>query len=264
MARLDPNLRLAIISALCLQGLVDYVDYKIIEIKPQLNKITKLSWGPDNDLIVEIAPDWDGEDDKFDINDLSGIEELQNLQSLSIEWLLVDNPRNRTIIQQLEQRGVTVRINGKPGWPVKKKVAQPLPVQPTPPIDFGFPPVKKELTLAPLAVDQLQIKLDQLIGKVFAIPISPPVHTKEPLSLGGFKAVAEAQGSKENATYLSIVTKIYWNEQELHEVSFYARYMKGWQCLTMTGSIQNSDQLATLLVEANDIDPKIISQLALH
>ena len=257
----DHNFQLAIIEALCQAGVFTYTNYPATLPEEQFDLVKKIRWSADAGLIAELAPDWDGEDDQFDINSLVGIEQLKNLELLHINVLLTDTAENRAIITQLQAQGVDVSINGQPGWPAKKEITKPLSIKPTSPIAPFFPPAKHELTLTPLAIDQLQTKLDQLIGTVFDIPIGQPILIKEPLSLGGFKDVAEAQGSKDKASYRSIVTRTYWSEQELHEASFYTRYLNGGQCLTITGSVQNTDQLSTVLVEANDIDPKIISQI---
>ena len=257
----DRNLQLAITEALCQAGVFTYTDYPATLRQEHLDQVTQIRWAADAGFISELAPDWDGEDDQFDIQNLAGIEQLKNLQSLRINVLLTDTAKNLAIVTQLQARGVDVSINGQPGWPAKKTITKPPSIKPTSPIAPFFPPARHELTVTPLAIDQLQNKLDQLIGKVFAISVGQPVHTKEPLSLGGFKDVTETQGSKGNATYRSIVTKTYLSEQELHEASFYARYLNGGPCLTVTGSVQNTDQLAAVLIEANYLDPKIVSQL---
>lgn len=283
---MDHNLRLAILSALCRQGVYQYVDKSkyfddvadenyepyqpIIEhwlkqpIDPYLDKITELTWGSDDDMVFNIWTYWDGEDDYFDIKSLAGIEQLTNLKTLKIEWLLVDTAENRQIVKQLEQRGVTIRINGKPGWEPKKPLPPPPQVHPTPVIEPYYPAVKKDITIAATPSAELQTKLDAKVLSVFGLKDSTSTQTEEPTSVGGFKQVKETQATQDKASYHSIVTKVYWSEQEIANVSFYARYLLGTHCLTITGSAQNTDQLTTLTVEAANIDPEKITQITLR
>lgn len=258
---MDRNLRFAILSTLCRQGIYQYNEYKAANIQPHLAAVTELTWGPDDDVILEIAPDWDGEDEYFDIKSLAGIEQLTNLKTLKIEWLLADTAENRQIVTQLEQRGVTIRINGKPGWEPKKPLP-PLPqVQPTSVIEPYYPAVKKDITIAATPINELQAKIDAVILFTFGLKDSSSTQIEESTSVGGFKQVKETQATQDKASYHSIVTKVYWSEQEIANVSFYARYLLGTHCLTITGSAQNIDQLTTLTVEAANIDPQKISHL---
>lgn len=280
---MDNNLRLAILSALCWQGVYSYVDKKqyfndtadenyepyppIIQhwlkqpINPYLNKITELTWGPEDEMIFNIWTYWDGEDNYFDIKSLAGIEQLKNLKTLKIDWLLADTAENRQIIQQLEQRSVTIRINGKPGWEPKKPLPPPPTITPVPVPEPFFPSTKKDVTIAATSIDPLRTKLDAQISSIFNLHNLQTTQKEELTSVGGFIRTKETHVTQDQATYHSIVTKIYWSEQEIANVSCYARYLSGTHCLTITGSAQNTDQLTVITVETTNIDPQKISDL---
>lgn len=280
---MDNNLRFAILSALCLKGVYRYVDKEqyfndtadenyepyppIIEywlkqpIDPYLDKITELTWGPEEEIIFNIWTYWDGEDDYFDIKSLADIEQLKNLKSLQIDWQLADTEQNRQIIKQLQERGVVVHINGQLGWPPKKPLPPPPKTKPIPAPEPFFPSTKKDNTITATSIDQLQTKLDTQISAVFNLHNLQTTQKEESTSVGGFIRTKETQVTQDQATYHSIVKKVYWSEQEIANVSFYARYVLGTHRLTITSSAQNTDQLTTLTVEAANIDPQKIAHI---
>lgn len=280
---IDHNLRFAILSTLCRQGVYSYVNKEkyyndtadenyeayqpIIEhwlkqsIDPYLDQITELTWGPDDDMIFTIWTYWDGEDDYFDIVSLAGIEKLKNLKSLRIDWLLADTKQNRQIITQLQGHGVTVHINGQVGWsskkasPSLKALPSLLKLQPAPSSELFFPSTKKYITIVATSIEALQAKLDANISAVFDLRDLQTIQKEESTSVGGFTRVIETQAIQAQANYHSMATTVYWNEQEIANVSFYARYILGTQCLTITSSARNINQLTKLTVEADNIDP---------
>lgn len=100
----DPNLRLAIIDALVRAKRLslsvpearkrDAADAKVREALVRtpltaelLGSLTELTWHGGHDIQHRIWPEWDGENDTFDIRDLAGIEALANLQKLDLMLL---------------------------------------------------------------------------------------------------------------------------------------------------------------------------------
>jgi tetratricopeptide (TPR) repeat protein len=99
--REDDNFKLAILDTLLRNGLITAVDavaedeyeashsvkWKWLEIEPtpeQLATITCLFWEGGHQVQHSIWPQWDGEDDTFDILSLTGIERLPNLEELVV------------------------------------------------------------------------------------------------------------------------------------------------------------------------------------
>jgi len=93
----DPNLKLAILDALAELGLCDLGDdVPEDELEPDekirarllalplrqedLDRITELGWEGGHGIQHAIWAQWDGEDDYFDIHDLTGIEQLSHLE----------------------------------------------------------------------------------------------------------------------------------------------------------------------------------------
>ncbi len=144
-AIVDPNLKLAILEALIHDGHLALADlepadpeqrdekirkhYLKLPLAPeQLAQVKTLRWGGGMQIQHAIWPEWDGEDDTFDLRDLKGIELLGNLEVISfVSAFAVDDLeplaalptlkklalpsayRGNVVVKQLKKRGVTLR-----------------------------------------------------------------------------------------------------------------------------------------------------------
>jgi len=100
-AIVDPNLKLAVVEALLSSGALALADLEAadpdapderirrhyVELPlsvEQLDAVTSLHWGGGMSVQHAIFPDWDGEDELFDIVDFRGIDALTNLRELAM------------------------------------------------------------------------------------------------------------------------------------------------------------------------------------
>jgi hypothetical protein len=101
---------------------------KNVEIKEEhLNLIRTITFDGGNDIYHLLIPNWDGEDDQFDIEDISGLRRLKNLEEIVVISMVavqdysvlseLDNLRlvhwaqvlnNHETVNQLRQKGVAV------------------------------------------------------------------------------------------------------------------------------------------------------------
>jgi len=123
----DPNLELAILDALAGLGLVDLgsdapedehapdekIRARLLALplwQGDLDKLTELSWEGGHTIQHAIWAQWDGEDDYYDIHDLSGIEHLVNLESVFLACTAVKDfaplaklPRLKRVVVEGEE-----------------------------------------------------------------------------------------------------------------------------------------------------------------
>jgi hypothetical protein len=144
----DPNLQLAVLDAAWEAGLLppyekaaaspdpDAVDEAVrsallaIELpRSVLESIREIDWGGGKVIQHLVIEMWDGEDDVFNVKDLSGIAACRNLRALSLIAASIadlsplldlpalasvkvgaqyaDNARNREVLKELQKRGVS-------------------------------------------------------------------------------------------------------------------------------------------------------------
>lgn len=78
--------------------------YRGLEITPEmLAQVKHLLWDGGNSVFLDVAPFWDGEDDRFDIEDWSEIAALPALEVMESV-----NPLPPAAKRLLQERGVTV------------------------------------------------------------------------------------------------------------------------------------------------------------
>lgn len=68
-----------------------------------LESVTELVFDAGEDIYFLIYPEWDGEDDIFDVKYLGGIEKLLNLKEVEYISLASDQ-----LIKEIEERGINV------------------------------------------------------------------------------------------------------------------------------------------------------------
>lgn len=68
-----------------------------------LDKITHLCFDGGNDIYFYIQPDWDGEDDYFEIDSVLGFEKLQNLTSVTVISLI-----DEKMLEPLKRKGIAI------------------------------------------------------------------------------------------------------------------------------------------------------------
>lgn len=68
-----------------------------------LESVTELVFDAGEDIYFLIYPEWDGEDDIFDVKYLGGIEKLVNLKEVEYISLASDQ-----LIKEIEERGINV------------------------------------------------------------------------------------------------------------------------------------------------------------
>lgn len=78
-----------------------FEDVKLTE--KDLESVTELVFDAGEDIYFLIYPEWDGEDDIFDVKYLGGIEKLVNLKEVEYISLASDQ-----LIEEIEERGINV------------------------------------------------------------------------------------------------------------------------------------------------------------
>lgn len=68
-----------------------------------IEKITQLYFDGGNEIFFYIQPDWDGEDDFFDVQSISGIENLPNLTSVTIMSMI-----DEKMLAPLKHKGIII------------------------------------------------------------------------------------------------------------------------------------------------------------
>ncbi len=68
-----------------------------------LESVTELVFDAGEDIYFLIYPEWDGEDDMFDVKYLDGIEKLKNLKD--VEYISLASEK---LIEEIKERGINV------------------------------------------------------------------------------------------------------------------------------------------------------------
>ena len=69
-----------------------------------LNEVTELVFDGGEDIYFMIYPDWDGEDDIFDVTSVEGIEKLNNLSEV-----IYVSMASEDVINEIEAMGIEVK-----------------------------------------------------------------------------------------------------------------------------------------------------------
>ena len=78
--------------------------FATLTITPEdLEKITQLCFDGGNEIYFYIQPDWDGEDDAFNVHSVSGFEKLTNLATVTV-ISMIDEPT----LEPLKQKGIDI------------------------------------------------------------------------------------------------------------------------------------------------------------
>ncbi|AVM70559.1 hypothetical protein C3V36_13150 [Lachnospiraceae bacterium oral taxon 500] len=78
--------------------------FKNIELtKKDLLKVESLTFDGGLEVYQMIVPDWDGEDDRFDIRSIKGIEYLPNLKSVNYISMI-----DEELIKEIEGKGIEI------------------------------------------------------------------------------------------------------------------------------------------------------------
>jgi hypothetical protein len=68
-----------------------------------LNKITELCFDGGNEIYFYICPDWDGEDDCFDIHSIEGYKNLKNLKTVTYISMIEED-----ILKSMKNDGIEI------------------------------------------------------------------------------------------------------------------------------------------------------------
>lgn len=68
-----------------------------------LESVTKLVFDAGEDIYFLICPDWDGEDDMFDVKCIDGIEKLTKLEEVEYISLASDD-----LVREIEKQGINI------------------------------------------------------------------------------------------------------------------------------------------------------------
>jgi hypothetical protein len=68
-----------------------------------LNKVTELCFDGGNEIYFSLQPDWDGEDEKFDIKSVGGFENLKNLKSVACISMIEES-----LLSRMKEKGIEI------------------------------------------------------------------------------------------------------------------------------------------------------------
>lgn len=85
-----------------IKEMVDFFE-KLVLTQEDLNKVELLSFDGGEDIYFLLKPDWDGEDDIFDVTSVEGFEKLPNLKK--VEYIAMCDPK---LLDKLKERGIDV------------------------------------------------------------------------------------------------------------------------------------------------------------
>lgn len=71
--------------------------------KKDLDKITELCFDGGNDIYGFIQPDWDGEDDYFDVKSVKGFEAIKNLKSVDLISMV-----DEEVLEIMKKQGIVI------------------------------------------------------------------------------------------------------------------------------------------------------------
>lgn len=71
--------------------------------KNDLDKITNLCFDGGNEIYGYIQPDWDGEDDYFDIKSVKGFEAIKNLKSVDFISMAEEE-----VLEPMKKQGISI------------------------------------------------------------------------------------------------------------------------------------------------------------
>ncbi|OCA98719.1 DUF6892 domain-containing protein [Clostridium beijerinckii] len=71
--------------------------------KKDLDKITELCFDGGNEIYGFIQPDWDGEDDYFDVKSVKGFEVMENLKSVNFISMVEEE-----VLQPMKKQGIVI------------------------------------------------------------------------------------------------------------------------------------------------------------
>ena len=77
---------------------------KIVLTEEDLRKVTELCFDGGNDVYFLVQPDWNGEDDSFNISSVTGFERLVNLKE--VEYISMCHPET---LQPFLESGISVQ-----------------------------------------------------------------------------------------------------------------------------------------------------------
>ncbi|URZ04305.1 DUF6892 domain-containing protein [Clostridium felsineum] len=85
-----------------IKEMLDYISRLELTIE-DLDKITELYFDGGNEIYFYLQPDWDGEDEKFDIKSVEGFQNLRNLKSVTVMGMVEENT-----LQLIRQKGIKI------------------------------------------------------------------------------------------------------------------------------------------------------------
>lgn len=68
-----------------------------------LNKITELCFDGGNEIYGYIQPDWDGEDEYFDVKSVKGFEHVKNLKAVQLISMV-----NEEVLEPMKKQGISI------------------------------------------------------------------------------------------------------------------------------------------------------------
>ena len=90
------------------QGVIPQIEEffaNLVLTKEDLSKVTELFFDGGSDVYLYLLPDWDGEDDWFDVTSVKGFEHLPNLKI--VNWSAMCNPE---VLEPFKEKGIEVNL----------------------------------------------------------------------------------------------------------------------------------------------------------
>ncbi|MEV0675396.1 hypothetical protein AB0I60_02620 [Actinosynnema sp. NPDC050436] len=76
--------------------------FEALEVPVELaEKVTEIEMDGGNDIYLQIAPNWDGEDDLFDVDEFADVQHFPNLKSMTLLFT-----GNEEALEMLRARGI--------------------------------------------------------------------------------------------------------------------------------------------------------------
>ena len=85
-----------------IEEIAEYFEALNLEDK-DLDQVTEICFDGGNEIYFYICPDWDGEDDYFDINSIEGYRKLKNLKSVTYIGMLDED-----ILEPMKDYGIEI------------------------------------------------------------------------------------------------------------------------------------------------------------
>lgn len=76
---------------------------ELVLTEEDLDQVTELCFDGGSQIYFFLKPDWDGEDDRFDVTSVSGFERLKNLKS--VIYIALCEPK---LLDAFRERGIIV------------------------------------------------------------------------------------------------------------------------------------------------------------